>query len=828
MISTLRDIGYCVRRLVKARGFLTTTIVLLSLAFAVNAVVFSLVYDLLYKPLPFSDANRQTILTMHNFKTSENDGRVWPELVRDIQQDKQTLSSSAMVAYGNLWTTNGIFADRAPLMTLYFQPQIFGILGLAPAVGRLPTSEDTLAKNPGYVWASWKYAVQRFGTAANAMGKELVLEDGRYRIAGVMPRDARLASRPVLWRPIAFSKEDLESDLRYNIFNTAFIGHLATGVTRATATERLTARMLGTPTMQDYPEKSQLQLVARPLRELFLLQGVGERSLTLMLGTALMILLITGVNVCNLYIARRVQCQHETAILAALGAGPARLGRLQIIEAMLISGLSAGVGLTLAVAGLAALKHYDLEPLEVPSPIGVDSATVLYVGMLALVLGVSLTASGLWVQRGVARVHELLKQGGLRQTAGTRVQRARLILTTAQVALTMSLLVGAGLLDRSAHKLLAEDVGFSRSYLLMTGLAMQAEPATKQATENTLRADWVPYQAVVRNLRARAAALPGVLNTTLVSSFPFSYNQSLQSYQAPGSEEPATSKWPLAQLYDNVEPEYFAVMGQPLAMGRPFTDEESRAHAPVVIVDASFARRYFRGISPLGRYFRFSTAEGDSPSNSSRVVTIIGVARDVKTYSSFGQKDDHPSLYLPGTEGSELLIRTSIDPALLQQPLTAIARQLSPRAALGIFGVMTSRLEEYVQSRYRLNALLDLLSAITLILAGVGLYAVLAYSVRVRMTEWGVRLALGATGAQLQRDVLAQGLRLVAIGFCAGLPLAWGISRLLSSQLYGISSMDPVTLLSVAAIVTVVSLLASWLPARAAARVDPMIVLRSE
>ncbi|TLZ29964.1 MAG: FtsX-like permease family protein, partial [Gammaproteobacteria bacterium] len=438
----------------------------------------------------------------------------------------------------------------------------------------------------------------------------------------------------------------------------------------------------------------------------------------------------------------------------------------------------------------------------------------IFVALLASVTAAALAASALWLQSRGGRVHEMLKQGGSRQSASVRVRYARIALTVAQVALTVVLLFGSGLLLRSAHKLLTEDFGFDSAGLVMTGLDFEADADT--------------YHTYVQRMRQHVATLPGVAATTLAGGFPLGNGvQWMRSYQPPGMTAPEQSRWPIAFLYENIEPNFFSVFGQPLTAGRPFMPEEARAQAPVAIVDTSFVKRHFPDGSALGHSFNLPSGDPDDK-GVVREVTIVGVARPVKSYEALSGGDERPMIYMPGLEGNNLLIRTSIDPESLRRSLKSVAHELSPKARLGVTQAMSEQLAGFVRFRYRLNGLLELLSAVTLILAGTGLYAVLSFSVRMRMRELGVRLALGADATHLRREVLGQGLRLAAIGTLASLPLAWAISRVLAPQLYRVSPLDPVTAGAVLGIVAVASAAAAWWPAREAARIDPMGVLRVE
>jgi predicted permease len=812
MTGVLQDVAYCVRRLARAPGFTATVAALLAFAFAANASVFAMVYALQYKPLPFPAADRAVIAWLVDLNA--NHFVSMPvERMESVSREHPALELMAGVMGTQLWTKTARWADRKRIETLFFQPALFGLLNLKPAVGRIPNLEDAESRDPANVLVSSNFAVDRFGSAANAIDRTLELEQGRFRVIGVMPTDTPAFRDVQIWKPATFSAVD-GSGTGIDYDDAILFGRLGAGMSLAEAGERLTAQLSASPTSPPSAGGAHLRVSVQPIRNFW---GFGGPvSLLLMLGTVLLIMLITGANVCNLYIARLLQLQHETAILAALGAAPRRLARIQVIEAALLSAAGAALGLALVPLGLAVLGHEDLVPTGGPFPIRLDLVTVGFVGVLALLLAIALALSGQWLQRQAADIHDQLKAGGTRQTAGVRVERTRFALIVVQIALTISLLTGAGLLARSAHKLLTEDIGFDRDRLVIAGLAMKSGgPAI--------------YQSAVNRFQERAQALPGVRGITRASVFPFATGGWLLSYRLPGTSPSDPASWPRARTYDNIKADYFTALGQPLVAGRAFTADEAQSSAPVAIVDTVFARRHFAGGQPLGRTFEISERVGESTEESLRTLTIVGVAGDVKTFETFGAAhSDIPAIYLPGPDGIQLAIRSSIDPAVIERSLDSIARQVAPDAALGMTGAVADRIEQRVHLQYRLNGVLELLATIALGLAGVGLYAVLAYSVRMRTAEWGVRLALGADGARLERDVLWQAARLVAIGLAIGLPMAWAVTRLLASQLYEIAPFDPLTVAAVCTIIAAVSFAASWAPARAAGRVDPMTVLRRQ
>jgi hypothetical protein len=420
------------------------------------------------------------------------------------------------------------------------------------------------------------------------------------------------------------------------------------------------------------------------------------------------------------------------------------------------------------------------------------------------------------MQRGAGNIQDVLKESGNRQSGGKAIRLVRMGLTLGQVALTITLLVGAGLLLRSAERVLHEDMGFDRRHLIFTGISLAADPA--------------PYEEVVRAVFNRVVHFPGVDAATLAECNPVGTPPLIATYQPIGSSDTDTTRWPKFNYCQDTQSNYFSMMGIRLKSGRPFTSDETRLGAAVAIVDQQFAASNFPDGQVLGRVITLNVPADNTTVTQwvSRSVTIVGVVADVKSITTFLNFEALPAVYTPGQDGSGILIRSSMAPAALFHALKATLHEVSPPAMMSEAVSVEERLDLFVRERYPLNALLVILSIATLTLASVGLYAVLAYGVRMRSREFGIRLALGESAAGLRRDVVVQGLRWAGIGALIGVPFVWILSRVLSSQLYGVAPLDPLTLISVLLIVGAVSLLASWWPARAASKVDPLSVLRAE
>lgn len=800
---------HSLRRLLRAPGFSIVTIGLLALAFGTIASVFSVVYGVLYTPLPFPHEDRLVSIQTH-MEGLPSDTGLSALLLDQIETHATTLEAAAGYRRDHLPLTDVQGRRAAPLDVARIEPRAFSLLGARPALGRVLIDEDVATGAARNVVISWDEWQQRYAGAHDAIGKVMRLGSDDWRIVGVLPRSFAFPSRDTqAWLPLGFSESERDAARAGEFNGVLAIGRLRVGIAPAAASAEMNTLARAMPELADvFGPGGQFRANMQPLRDLW--SGGREAALGLMLLAAAMVWLVTAANVTNLFIARELTKRREAALAAALGAGPWQRARLILTEATALTLAGALAGLVLLPAGLALLRHFDMLPTDMPQSIGFDTPTVALVGVLAVALTMTLSCAGFSLQRG--NLHAMLKLGGSRQTASRAAHSARKILIVAQIALTMALLLGVGLLLRSSQKLLAQDVGFARDHLVYASIDDIIPRGANVASR----------QARALEIIARTRALRGVTNAGIGSIVPFAGNLSVANFTPPGQVDRKSE--PTGDTA-SVDSRYFSALGIVPLRGRMFTDDEARVRAPVAIVDQTFVHRYLGDRDPIGQHFTV----GVNSSEQERDLTIVGVVPTVKQ-RSLDEAADRVVIYQPDAAPAYgvLLVRTSVEPESVVGPLRALLRNVAPDATSSVVVSMGERISSTLSERRQLNALLGLLGAAALLLATVGLYAVLAYSVSLRVRELGVRMALGAQPARILQQILKQGFVLVGGGIVLGIPLAYAFARLLAAKLYHTGPLDLPVFTVVGALLGVIGLLACWFPARRAAATDPIVALHHE
>jgi predicted permease len=814
-----QDLRYGVRMLRKQPGFTLVAALTLALGIGANTAIFSVVNAVLMRPLPYHDPARITMiwsdnpatqLGLHEMPPTNADIADWREQNHVFERIAAYRSSFAnLSAQGE--------AERAAGAAVTFD--FFPLLGVEPVLGRTFTAEEDQPNKNRVVVISYGLWQRAFGGDPGIIGKAIALDTVDFTVIGVMPRGfnfPRGAEMPAgygfapqadIWVPLALSAERWQ---RRNQRQLVAMARLKPD----TALEQAQAEMSAIAQRQagDFPDSNAGWVVRLvPLKD----QVVGKTRplLLVLLAVVAFVLLIACANVASLLLARAAARQKEIALRAALGAGRRRVIRQLLTESILLSSLGGALGLLVAYWGVKAL--IAASPTNIPRL----GETTLDLPVLGFTAGISLLTGILFglvpaIQAAKTNLSEALKEGG-RNPATPGQHRLRSLLIVSEVALALVLLVGAGLLVRSFSRLLAVDPGFNPQSVLALDVML---PGAKYHTQES-RCNF--YQ----QLLARIETLPGVRAAGGISDVPLSGAEGLYPLAIEGRPPARHGQEPSTDGRD-VTPNYFEAMGVPLLQGRAFSESDAPGQPEVAIINETIARQFFPGEDPIGKRVKLGPA--DDPREP--WLTVVGVVGDVK--STVLESDPRAQVYRPFLQLSwsdlSILIRTESDPLQLVPAVRNEVKAIDPNQPVTNVRTMEQAVAESVSRRRFIMLLLAVFAAVALLLTVVGLYGVISYSVTRRTHEFGVRLALGAQARDVLRLVVGDGLRLAAAGVGIGLVAAIALTRGMVSLLFNVSALDPLTFTLVTALLVFVALVSSYIPARRATKVDPMIALRSE
>ncbi|HEV2915193.1 MAG TPA: ABC transporter permease [Pyrinomonadaceae bacterium] len=814
MMSTFwQDLRYGARMLLRKPGFTLVAVITLALGIGANTAIFTVVNAVLLRSLPYPQPEQLVRIGGTNLQRNKTLGTMSPQDFYDWR-DRNTVFES-IAAYDSWSPSLTGTGEPERLAAGRVSASFFNVLKSEPALGRsfLPTEEQR--GNQMVAVLSYGLWQRRFGADPKIVGRQIMLNSVGYTVVGVMPRDFESPQfsgigfeQPELWAPFA---PDLTQWSRSGRAVDAAIARLKAGVSleQAQAEMHLIARQL----QQQYPEENAGEDVS--LASLHgQLVGKIRSALLVFLVAVGFVLLIACANVANLLLARAAARQREMAIRTALGAGRYRIVRQLLTESLLLSALGGLLGLLLALWATDYLVALGSDSIPRLGSIGLDLRVLSFTTALTFLTGIAFGLAPA-ISTSNPDLNETLKEGGRTSTGGAGRQRVRSLLVVSEIALSLLLLIGAGLLIKSFMRLQRVDPGFDPRNVLSMSIFL---PGTKYPEESQ-------HVAFFDQLDERAASLPGVEAVGMVSNLPVSGNFDTVSFYIEGQPVPAPANVPDVERY-TINSDYFRAMGIPLLSGRPFGAQD-RADAPAVAIIAdTAARRFWPNESPIGKRIKLGSL--DNPERP--WISIVGVVGDVRHYGL--DIAPEPQLYLPHrqnpTQFMTLVVRSTGNPegqiAAVREQVWAIDRDQP------VFNIkpMESFVAESIAPRRFTMLLLGLFATVALVLAIIGLYGVMSYAVTQRTHEIGVRMALGAQGSDVLKMIVGHAMTLVMIGVVTGLVAAFALTRVISSFLYGVSATDAWTFVAVPLLLCAVAAAASYLPARRATKVDPMVALRYE
>jgi putative ABC transport system permease protein len=811
-----QDVRYACRTLRKAPGFTLVAIVTLALGIGANTAMFSVINAVLLRPLPFPSPDRLAAVGSIDLRPTPgavaSTSASWPDFFDWRAATRQFDHLSAYRETG-LTLTDGASAVHVPVAVV--SSDIFATLGVRPALGRgFRLEEEQAGADVAVISdALWR---SQFGAAGDVIGRVVTLNARRFTIIGVMPRGFHFpvsVPRADVWITNAQdARVDDPGDRPMTAQRGAHflnvIGRLRPSASIASAQAEFD--VIAADLARAYPDDDRRRGV-RVLGELDRLINDSRTSLLVLLAAVGCVLLIACVNLANLLLARGAERAREIALRTALGASGRRIVRQLLTESLVLAALGTACGLALAYGSIALLVRLAPVTVRGLDQVTIDDAVLAFTAVIgaasALIFGLIPAIHTVRADLGVGAATTA------RATQGCQQRRLRGALVVAETAIGVVLLVGAGLLLRSFDRLLRTSPGFEPHHVVTATFRL---PDSRYSYPKQIAF----YDELLGELRA----LPDVEDAGAAAPVPLSDAHYTLSFQLPDVQQ-APSDYPSAD-FDMVSPGYFRALDVPLVRGRDFDQADSDSAPRVVIVNESFARRYFPDVDPIGRRIRpgLTTTEHDPPWRE-----IVGVAADIR-HRSLREKSA-PAYFLPYAQGLisplHLVVRTNNAVAVIDEMRRTLARR-DPELAL--YGVKT--LDDYVAASVATpkfqTLLLALFAGVGLVLTAVGLYGVTAYGVAQRTREFGIRLALGARPSEVLTLVLRGGLVLIVSGLAAGIVAGAFATRLLSSALYGVSPLDPVTYAGVSAILLAVAAIASYLPARRATEVDPIAALRAE
>jgi putative ABC transport system permease protein len=817
-----QDVRYGMRMLRKNPGVTVIVILALALGIGANTAIFSVVNAVLLRPLPYEESDRLLLLNEKSAVLDEM-SISYPNFL-DWRSQNHVFEKIGVYNRASYNLTGVGEAER--IVTGQVSADLFQVMRVNPGWGRVFTNEEDQPGGPPVVVLSYGLWQRRFGGQTSIINQPIMLNGKAYTVIGVMPQSFQYPSRVEMWVPVGQQSGQASWQARGNHPGLYGVARLKPGVTKEQAEADMD--IIAANLEKQYPDTNSGNGVRiRPLLEIFV--SDIRRALWVIFAAVSFVLLIACANIANLLLARATARRKEMAIRSAMGAGRWRIARQMLTESVLLSLVGGTLGLFLARWGIDLILYISPNAIPRSREIGLDWTVLVFT------IGVSFMTGILFglvpaIQAGEVDVHETLKETG-RGTSGRHWLRSSLVVV--EVATTLVLLIGAGLMIRSFYLLQKVNPGFSHENLtsFSVSLPQKKYPADEQQASF--------YTRLLEQLRS----LPGVESVAAASGLPLGNNGWQTSFTIDGQPPPPPSQIPLMEAC-LVTPDYFKAMNIPVLHGRVFNDRDDSSHLAgkdlskltenersvaalnKIVIDEEFARRHWPNGEAVGKRVRIG---GSDPTNP--LLEVIGVVGRVKM-DSLNQNSDRVQGYFPYAQspqsGMTVLLKASSDPSQVVSSARQTVAQIDPDQPIYSVRTMSDiRAESVAPERLNLT-LLSIFAGIALVLAIVGIYGVMSYSVTQRTHEIGIRMAIGAQQADVFKMILGQGMKLAFIGIGVGLVGAYGLTRLMQTMLFGVEATDKMTFAGIAVLLAVVALLACYLPGRRATKVEPTVSLRYE
>lgn len=803
MPELIRDLRYAARTLGKSPGFAAVAVITLALGIGANTAVFSLVNAVLLRPLPYDDPEKLVLVWESAPFFGVKDSPVAPANYFDWKARSRSFEEM------------GALEDRSYRLTgeglpelvegAVVTPEVFRALRTRPALGRIFRDDENRVGAPKVAIISDSFWRRRYGADPGVIGRTITLNDEKHTIVGVLapgtePPSEYRSRMGEVWTPLAsaYTEEGLRARGRHNWM---VIARGKPGVALAQANAEMQA--IGASLAREYPNTNEkVGAFVAPMREHFV--SSNRRVLFMLLGTAALVLLIACSNLANLLLSRAANRGREVAVRAALGAGTRHLARQFLCESLLVCAAGSVLGVALATASFRFLAHLAPGAMAGFKALSLDVRVMLFALAIAALTTIAFGLAPLLELRRLD-VNSSLKQGGRTQTvSGSRRLRAALICS--EVALAFVLLTGAGLLIRTCAELRAVDVGCRTENILTLRLSI---PQTHSGN-----AQKVAYE---REILRRINAIPGVISAGVANHVPLAVKGDIAGIGAEGRDPRERFQC----RSRTATPGYFSTMGIPLLSGRDISERDVEGAPLVAIINDTLAKMLWPGQNPIGRHLIFS---------SSTQAEVIGVIGDVR--QSGLDVPPQPEFYISAWQmlypQATIAVHTRVAPESVASAVRQAIWAVNPDQPITDIATMEEIVDREVFSRRMQMILLAAFASLALVLAAVGLYGVLAYQVNRQVPEIGLRMALGATPGEVLRRIVGRGVGLAAIGAVIGLAGAMALARFVESLLFGVKPIDPATYAATAAVLLATAAAASYLPARRATRVDPIVALRTE